>query len=160
MIVNENLEIARQSIDNLRGVVNEEEMPIYQDSDDLDIWTTLNGAKDDIYIYDGCGMYRYHLTQRQVIASTRPLTIATRLIKKRIRQTTRRDRCARQCRRYRRRLMTSQDMDRMQGDQPSVISMSHMGNIDRDPNRTPRCPGPNCRLPNTRRPRRRLIQRM
>ncbi|XP_060082220.1 uncharacterized protein LOC132561532 [Ylistrum balloti] len=159
MIVNMNLDEARQQVQNLKNVVNEVEIPIYQDNDELQIWRTLGGDKDYLYIYDGCGMHRYLLTSADILDRVQS-SIDRRLIKRRIRQVKRRDRCARQCRRYRRRLMSAEDMDRMQGHQPHVISMSRQRNSDSDANRTPACMERNCRGQNNPQSRHRLIHRM
>lgn len=159
MIVNMNLDEAREHVQNLVNVVNTAEMPIYQDSDYLEIWTKLGGDKDYIYIYDGCGMLRYLLTSNDIIIRDAN-AIDIRLIKRRIRQVTRRDRCARQCRRYRRRLMSTADMDRMQGHQPDVISMSRRRSSSSDDNRTPACMEQNCRGRNGPQHRHRLIHRL
>ncbi|XP_033738984.1 uncharacterized protein LOC117326371 [Pecten maximus] len=159
MIVNMNLDEAQEQVENLRNVVNEAEMPIYQDNDQLEIWKKLGGDKDYLYIYDGCGMHRYLLTSDDILDRDQN-SINIRLIKRRLRQVTRRDRCARQCRRYRRRLMSAEDMDRMQGHQPHVVSMSRGRSSSADENRTPTCMERNCRGRNTPQSRHRMIHRM
>ncbi|PIK33681.1 putative selenoprotein P [Apostichopus japonicus] len=35
--------------------------PVYQDTDSLNIWSLLDGEKDDMLIYDRCGQLTYHV---------------------------------------------------------------------------------------------------
>ncbi|KAF0880845.1 SEPP1 protein, partial [Crocuta crocuta] len=39
-----------------------EHIPVYQQEENqTDVWTLLNGNKDDFFIYDRCGRLVYHL---------------------------------------------------------------------------------------------------
>ncbi|XP_069126608.1 uncharacterized protein [Argopecten irradians] len=158
MIVNMNLADAIANVKNLQDVVNEAEMPIYQDDDQLEIWRKLGGDKDYLYFYDGCGMFRFLLTSDDILDHEQN-SINTRLIRRRLRQVSRRDRCARQCRRYQSRLMSAADMDLMQGHQPNVVSMPVGQSSSSDDNRTPACMELHCER-NTPQSRHRMIHRL
>lgn len=56
MIVNSNTAV--NEIGQLSSRVN---FPVYQDTNDTNIWTKLNGGKDDVLIYDRCGQLVYFI---------------------------------------------------------------------------------------------------
>ena len=68
MIVN-----SKDAADQISLLSSRVNFPVYQDTNQSNIWTKLNGGKDDMYIYDRCGklvyfipfpssLLRYHLT--------------------------------------------------------------------------------------------------
>jgi len=58
VIVNMNEATAVAQIAELQSRIT---APIYQDSEELGIWETLDGSKDDILVYDRCGQLTYHV---------------------------------------------------------------------------------------------------
>ncbi|XP_048760853.1 selenoprotein Pb-like [Ostrea edulis] len=57
---------AKSSIQELTRRVS---FPVYQDESDLMIQQKLNGAIDDLFIYDRCGILAYHLTKPDSLVS-------------------------------------------------------------------------------------------
>lgn len=45
---------------NIHYLTNRVSFPVYQDTPSLNIWSTLDGKKDDILVYDRCGQLSYH----------------------------------------------------------------------------------------------------
>lgn len=61
MVVNHQGITSQEKIHLLRKEVSEHIVVYQQDENQPDVWTTLNGNKDDFLIYDRCGRLVYHL---------------------------------------------------------------------------------------------------
>lgn len=59
MIVN--AKEAADHIGELTSRVDTEHFPVYQDTNETNIWRKLRGGKDDIYVYDRCGQLIYYI---------------------------------------------------------------------------------------------------
>uniref|UniRef100_G1KY65 Selenoprotein P n=1 Tax=Anolis carolinensis TaxID=28377 RepID=G1KY65_ANOCA len=61
IVVNHQAQHSQQNFHHLRERISEN-IPVYQqDTKQPDVWTLLNGKKDDFLIYDRCGRLVYHL---------------------------------------------------------------------------------------------------
>lgn len=73
IIVNSQLQHAMDNVGELSRRVS---FPVYQDTRRSNIWTQLNGGKDDTLIYDRCGYLTYHIPYPLSLLNRRDFQLA------------------------------------------------------------------------------------
>ncbi|KAL4236278.1 Selenoprotein P [Mactra antiquata] len=73
LIVNDR---AQHAIDNVGELARRVSFPVYQDTNRNNIWSSLGGGKDDVFIYDRCGLLTEHIPYPRSLLNRRDFQAA------------------------------------------------------------------------------------